>query len=66
MRLSLFGATGGIGRFVLEQALAAGHDVTLLTRDPGKVADPAAGSASSSVTSNGTSPWQPSWEGATR
>ncbi len=43
MRLSLFGATGGIGRFVLEQALAAGHDVTLLTRDPGKVADPAAG-----------------------
>jgi putative NADH-flavin reductase len=43
MRLSLFGATGGIGRFVLEQALAAGHDVTVLTREAGKVADPAAG-----------------------
>lgn len=43
MRLSLFGATGDIGRFVLEQALAAGHDVTALTRDRGKLADPAAG-----------------------
>lgn len=43
MRLSLFGATGGIGRFVLEQALAAGHDVTVLARDPGRLADPAAG-----------------------
>lgn len=43
MRLGLFGATGDIGRFVLEQALAAGHDVTALTRDPGKLADPAAG-----------------------
>ncbi len=43
MRIALFGATGGIGRFVLEQALGAGHDVTVLTRDPGKVADPAAG-----------------------
>lgn len=43
MRLSLFGATGDIGRFVLEQALAAGHDVTALTRDAGKLADPAAG-----------------------
>ena len=43
MRLALFGATGDIGRFVLEQALAAGHDVTALTRDSGKLADPAAG-----------------------
>ncbi len=43
MRLSLLGATGDIGRFVLELALAAGHEVTALTRDPGKLADPAAG-----------------------
>lgn len=38
MRLTLFGATGRTGRHVLEQALAAGHDVTILARDPSKVA----------------------------
>jgi putative NADH-flavin reductase len=37
MRLTVFGATGGTGRHVVEQALAAGHDVTALVRDPGKV-----------------------------
>lgn len=38
MRLTLFGATGRTGRHLLEQALAAGHDVTILARDPSKVA----------------------------
>lgn len=32
--LALFGATRGIGRHVLDQALAAGHHVTALVRDP--------------------------------
>jgi putative NADH-flavin reductase len=37
MRLTIFGATGGIGRGILEQALREGHDVTAVARDPGKV-----------------------------
>jgi putative NADH-flavin reductase len=38
MRLTIFGATGGIGRELLEQGVAAGHDVTVVVRDPGKLA----------------------------
>jgi uncharacterized protein YbjT (DUF2867 family) len=37
MRLTTFAATGGIGRQVLEQALAAGHDVTAVVRSPRKL-----------------------------
>jgi putative NADH-flavin reductase len=37
MRLTVVAATGGIGRQVLEQALTAGHDVTAVVRDPGKL-----------------------------
>jgi putative NADH-flavin reductase len=38
MRLTIFAATGGVGRQVLEQAVAAGHDVTAVVRNPAKVA----------------------------
>lgn len=38
MHIALFGATGGTGTQVLEQALAAGHAVTALARDPAKLA----------------------------
>jgi uncharacterized protein YbjT (DUF2867 family) len=34
MRLTIFAATGGIGRHLLEQAVAAGHDVTAVARNP--------------------------------
>lgn len=34
MRLTIFAATGGIGRHILEQATAAGHDVTAVVRNP--------------------------------
>jgi putative NADH-flavin reductase len=34
MRLTIFGATGGTGKALVEQALAAGHDVTAVVRDP--------------------------------
>jgi hypothetical protein len=34
MKLTLFGATGRTGTYVLEQALAAGHEVTALVRNP--------------------------------
>ena len=37
MQLAIFGATGGTGRQLVEQALAAGHAVTALVRDPTKL-----------------------------
>jgi hypothetical protein len=36
-RLIIFGATGSLGRHVLGQALAAGHQVTVLVRTPAKL-----------------------------
>ena len=37
MRITLFGATGRTGEYVLKQALDAGHAVTALVRTPGKL-----------------------------
>ena len=37
MKLTIIGATGGIGRQLVEQALDAGHDVTAVVRDPAKL-----------------------------
>jgi putative NADH-flavin reductase len=37
MNLGILGATGGTGRLVVEQALAAGHNVTALVRSPEKL-----------------------------
>jgi uncharacterized protein YbjT (DUF2867 family) len=37
MKLVVLGATGGTGRLVVKQALAAGHTVTVLVRSPEKV-----------------------------
>lgn len=34
MKLTIFAATGGIGRQASEQAVAAGHDVTAVARNP--------------------------------
>jgi len=42
MRLTVFGATGATGRHVVSQALAAGHHVTVLVRDPAKLGGDAA------------------------
>lgn len=38
MKLTIFAATGGIGRQLLEQALADGHQVTAVVRTPAKLA----------------------------
>ncbi len=37
MNLTIFAATGGVGRELLEQAGAVGHDVTAAVRNPGKL-----------------------------
>lgn len=37
MRLTIFGASGGTGRRLVEQALAAGHNVTAVTRHPASI-----------------------------
>jgi len=34
MKLVVFGATGGTGRCIVEQALTSGHDVVAIVRDP--------------------------------
>jgi putative NADH-flavin reductase len=37
MKMTVFGATGGIGGHVLRQALDAGHKVTAVVRDPARL-----------------------------
>ena len=41
MKLTILGATGATGTCLTEQALAAGHDVTAVVRDPARLAVPA-------------------------
>lgn len=39
MKVAVFGATGGTGSQVVQQALGAGHDVTAVVRRPGALAE---------------------------
>ncbi|MGW0698760.1 NAD(P)-dependent oxidoreductase [Streptomyces sp. NPDC002867] len=43
MRLTVFGATGGIGQEIVRQALSAGHHVTAVVRDPARFTVPGDG-----------------------
>jgi uncharacterized protein len=38
MRIALIGASGFIGRAILKEALARGHEITAIVRDPSKLA----------------------------
>jgi putative NADH-flavin reductase len=40
MKLAIFGATGATGTCLTEQALAAGHEVTAIVRDPARLTVP--------------------------
>jgi putative NADH-flavin reductase len=40
MNLTIFGATGATGHCLAEQAIAAGHDVTAVVRDPARLTVP--------------------------
>ena len=39
MQVTVFGAAGGTGRNVVDEALAAGHELTVLVRDPLKLGE---------------------------
>jgi uncharacterized protein YbjT (DUF2867 family) len=39
MKLTVFGAAGGTGKHVVAESLAAGHEVTVLVRDPLKLGE---------------------------
>ncbi|MZF86836.1 NAD(P)H-binding protein [Streptomyces sp. SID5643] len=43
MKLTVFGATGGVGREIVRQALTAGHQVTAVVRDPARLTVTGAG-----------------------
>src|SRR5215475_11753908 len=43
MKLTIFAASGGVGRQLLQQAVAAGHDVKAVVRNPAKLAGELAG-----------------------
>lgn len=54
MDITVFGATGGIGREIVRQALDAGHRVTAVVRDPARL--PVTGSGLEVVTAPLTDP----------
>ena len=64
MKLTIFAATGGIGRQLLEQAIAAGHDVTAVARNPQSLAGAAARVVAADLASAEPAELQPAVAGA--
>jgi putative NADH-flavin reductase len=59
MKLTIIAATGGVGAELLEQAVAAGHDVTAVVRNPARLSRPVR-----TVTADMTAPDPPALESA--
>ena len=64
MKLTIFAATGGIGRQLLEQAIAAGHDVTAVARNPQNLAPVPARAVAADLSSADPAALQPAVAGA--
>jgi uncharacterized protein YbjT (DUF2867 family) len=64
MKLTVVAATGGIGRQVLEQAVAAGHDVTAVVRNPDKLSSTSARIVTAHLAASDPAALRPAVEGA--
>ena len=64
MKLTIIAATGGIGRQVLDQAVAAGHDVTAVVRNPQKLPSALARIVAADLASADLAALRPAVEGA--
>jgi nucleoside-diphosphate-sugar epimerase len=64
MKLTIFAATGGIGRQLLEQAIAAGHDVTAVARNPRNLSAVPARAVAADLASADPAALQPAVAGA--
>jgi nucleoside-diphosphate-sugar epimerase len=64
VKLTIVAATGGIGRQLLEQAVAAGHDVTAVVRNPNNLPPTSARAVSADLASADAAALQPAVDGA--
>jgi putative NADH-flavin reductase len=64
MKLTIFAATGGIGRQLLEQAVAAGYDVTAAARNPQNLSPVPARAVTADLASVDAAALQPAVAGA--
>ena len=64
MKLTIVAATGGIGRQLLEQAIAAGHDVTAVARNPQNLTPAPARAVAADLASADPAAIQPAVAGA--
>jgi putative NADH-flavin reductase len=64
MKLTIVAATGGIGRQLLEQAVAAGHDVTAVARNPRNLPPVQARAVAADLISATPAALQPAVDGA--
>jgi len=64
MKLTIVAATGGIGRQLLEQAVAAGYDVTAVARNPRNLSPVQARAVAADLASATPAALQPAVEGA--
>jgi uncharacterized protein YbjT (DUF2867 family) len=66
MKVLVFGATGGTGRRLVQQALAQGHVVTAFAREPGKIQPAQDKLRVVRGTFYSRTPWKRLWQDRTR